>query len=143
MRCTSYYPVLMTDRVAETVAFYMTHFRFMPAFTSDWYVHLTSTEDPSVNVAILDSRHPTVPEGYRSAIAGTILNFEVEDVDAIHAIAQADGWTIVQPLRDEAFGQRHFITRDPAGTLIDIITPIAPSSDFAAAYTPDALARIG
>jgi hypothetical protein len=29
----SYYPVIMTDRVADTAAFYQTHFGFEPAFT--------------------------------------------------------------------------------------------------------------
>ncbi len=38
------------------------------------------------------------------------------------------------PLRDEAFGQRHFITRDPNGVLIDIIKPIPPSAEFAQQY---------
>ncbi|PFN00621.1 glyoxalase/bleomycin resistance/extradiol dioxygenase family protein, partial [Bacillus cereus] len=31
------------------------------------------------------------------------------------------------PLRNEEFGQRHFITSDPNGVLIDIITIIPPS----------------
>lgn len=38
-------------------------------------------------------------------------------------------------LRSEDFGQRHFIIADPDGVLIDIITPIAPSPEFAAQYT--------
>jgi hypothetical protein len=37
-------------------------------------------------------------------------------------------------LRDEAFGQRHFITRDPAGVMIDVIKVIPPSEEFAAQY---------
>lgn len=42
-------------------------------------------------------------------------------------------------LRDEDFGQRHFITRDPNGVLIDVIKPIPPSADFAALYASEAL----
>jgi len=134
MKMTSFYPVLMTQDVATTAAFYVKSFRFKPAFESDWYVHLTSIEDSAVNIAVLAHDHETVPEGYRSPVAGAILNFEVEDVDAIHAQAVAEGLPIVRELRDEAFGQRHFIMRDPAGTLIDVITPIQPSSEFAAQY---------
>ncbi len=37
-------------------------------------------------------------------------------------------------LRDEPFGQRHFITRDPNGVLIDVITPIEPSPEYAAQF---------
>jgi hypothetical protein len=41
----------------------------------------------------------------------------------------------VLPLRDEAFGQRHFIVRDPAGNLVDVIENIPPSEEFASAYS--------
>ena len=63
-----------------------------------------------------------------------ILNFEVEDVDAEYARLTAAGLPILQELRDEWFGQRHFITSDPTGVLIDIIKPIPASAEFAASY---------
>lgn len=44
------------------------------------------------------------------------------------------GLPITLPLRDEPFGQRHFIITDPAGTLVDVIKPIPPSPEFAAMY---------
>jgi hypothetical protein len=98
MMTTQYYPVLQVRDVANTAAFYVRHFDFVPMFEADWYVHLQSRHDPRVNLAILD-----------------------------------------KSLRDEAFGQRHFITRDPNGVLIDVIRPIPPDADFAAQYQPDAL----
>jgi catechol 2,3-dioxygenase-like lactoylglutathione lyase family enzyme len=66
------------------------------------------------------------------------LNFEVEDPDAAYAAAQKAGLPILVTLRDEAFGQRHFITEDPNGVLIDVIKPIPPSGEFASGYAPDA-----
>ena len=68
-----------------------------------------------------------------------ILNFEVEDVDAVHAEFQAAGIEMVKDIRSEDFGQRHFIVQDPNGVLIDIITPIPPSDEFAAQYSADSL----
>ena len=138
MKIASYYPVVMTDAVAETAAFYQRHFGFVPAFESDWYVHLTLDGDTSINLAILDGSHETIPVSGRGKVAGLILNFEVEDVDAEHARLAEAGLPILLPLRSEAFGQRHFITTDPNGVLIDIITPIAPSEEFAAQYTDEA-----
>lgn len=138
MKTTSYYPVIMTSDVAATAAFYRTHFGFVPLFEADWYVHLQSTADASVNLAILDYRHETVPEKARKSAQGMILNFEVEDPDAIYASAQKAGLPILVTLRDEAFGQRHFITEDPNGVLIDVIKPIPPSGEFASGYAPDA-----
>lgn len=139
MKCTSYYSVIMTGDVAGTAAFYQRHFRFTPLFTSDWYVHLQSSEDSAVTLAVLDWRHETIPAAARCRVQGLLLNFEVADVDAQHARLAAEGLPILKPLCDEAFGQRHFITADPNGVLIDVITPIPPSEAFAAQYDPAAL----
>ena len=134
MRNTEYYPVLMTEDVAGTVAFYRQHFPFEPAFAINWYVHLAWKNDPKVNLAVVDGRHDSIPDAARGSVSGLILNFEVEDVDAEHERLKASGLPIVQELRSEPFGQRHFIGRDPNGVLIDIITPIEPSPEFAALY---------
>lgn len=134
MRNTSYYPVLMTSDVAGTAAFYERHFRFTPAFAADWYVHLTSMDDPGTNLAILDYTHETIPAEGRTVVAGVILNFEVEDVDAEYARLVGEGLPMLIAVRSEPFGQRHFITRDPNGVLIDVITPIEPSPEYAAQF---------
>lgn len=138
MKITSYYPVILTSDVARTAAFYRTHFDFIAIFASDWYVHLQSSVDPSINLAVLNSQHETVPEQSRANASGVILNFEVEDPDSLYAQLKQAGLPILIPLRDEPFGQRHFITSDPNGVLIDIIKPIPPSAEFAQQYRADA-----
>lgn len=139
MKCTQYYPVIQTDDVAATTAFFVEHFRFNIGFESDWYCHLQSSEDPTVNVAILNGDHETIPEEGRGTSRGLILNFEVEDVDAVFARLKHSGLPILKPLTNEAFGQRHFITRDPNGVLIDVIKPIPPTQDFVDQYAAEAL----
>jgi catechol 2,3-dioxygenase-like lactoylglutathione lyase family enzyme len=135
MKCTQFYPVLMTERVEETARFYADHFRFKTLFDSDWYVHLQSGEDPSVNVAILQKDHPTIPTSRRGADArGLLINFEVDDVDREYDRVKASGLPILLTLRDEDWGQRHFITEDPNGVMIDVIKPIEPSEAFKAQY---------
>lgn len=141
MKSTSYYPVIMTADVQRTSDFYIGHFRFQALFKSDWYVHLQSTEDEHVTLAILDYRHETVPVTHRAPAKGLLLNFEVEDPDRLYAEAQAAGLPILKPISDEAFGQRHFITADPNGVMIDIIKPIPPSDEFAALYEATALPK--
>lgn len=134
MKITSYYPVVMTPNVTETAAFYVRHFRFEAVFESDWYVHLRSRDDDSINLAILDGNHETIPTEGRGRVSGLILNFEVEDPDAEYERLKNAGLPILHTLRDEVFGQRHFITADPNGVLIDVIKPIPPSPEFAAQY---------
>ena len=132
MKLTQYYPVLMVENVPEISTFYQTHFNFRSLFDSDWYVHLQSNTDESVNLAILQGDHETIPEAARGRASGILLNFEVEDVDSIYEELKSKDLPILLELRDEPFGQRHFITRDPAGVLIDVIKPIPPSAEFIA-----------
>ena len=141
MKTTSYYPVLMVDEVAPIAAFYVEHFGFRPIFESDWYVHLQSAEDEAVNLAILQGDHETIPAEGRGRAGGVLINFEVEDTDSLYERVKAAGLPILRTLRDEPFGQRHFITRDPNGVLIDVIKPIPPSEEFLKQFAPEAVGR--
>ncbi|GGX27114.1 glyoxalase [Streptomyces chryseus] len=132
---TSFYPVLCTERLRESVAFYTTLFGFETTYTSDWYVSLRRPEPPYYELALVDAGHATVPEAFRRTAQGLLLNFEVADVDAEYArLVTGAGLKPELDLRSEAFGQRHFIVADPDGVLIDVITPIAPTAGYAAAY---------
>ena len=139
MKTTSYYPVLMSDDVAATAEFFKQHFRFQALFENEWYVHLQSSEDKRVNLGIVQFDHETVPEAGRRVTQGLLLNFEVRDPDAIYERVQAAGLKILRTLRDEEFGQRHFIAQGPHGVLIDVIRPIPPSAEFAAQYVEGAV----
>jgi uncharacterized glyoxalase superfamily protein PhnB len=63
----------------------------------------------------------------------------VADVDAAQDRLVCEGVPVLMALRDEAFGQRHFMARDPNGVILDIIKPIPPSAGYAANYAPEAL----
>lgn len=136
---TSFYPVLLSANVPAAAAFYREHFGFRSLFIADWYVHLQSTQDATVNLAIVAQDHPTVPEVARGRSGGVILNVEVSSPDSHYHRLAAAGLTIALTLRDEDFGQRHFIVEGPDGVLIDVIQPIPPSTEYAALYAPQAL----
>lgn len=133
MQLSSFYPVLSTTKVLETRNFYTTHFGFTPTFEADWYVSLKFGD--RYELAILDYTHPTVPEAFRKPVQGLLLNFEVEDVDAEYErLIRGAGLPLQHDIRSEAFGQRHFITSDPNGVLIDVITVILPCEEFSKQY---------
>ncbi len=138
MKTTSYYPVIQVRDVQASARFYIDNLGFTALYDTDWYVHLQSKDDETVNLAILRYDHETIPEAGRKPSQGLILNFEVEDADAWFDRAQKAGLTILKALRDEEFGQRHFITQDHDGILIDIIKPIEPSAEHADNYTDSA-----
>ncbi|MFJ2533083.1 VOC family protein [Microbacterium maritypicum] len=132
MQITSFYPVLMVDDVATAARFYREELGFEVVFEADWYVSLRIDDG---ELAILDRAHETIPEGFREPVRGLLLNVEVRDAASEHArLVGEQGLPERLPLRDEAFGQRHFIIEAPGGVLIDVIEPIEPSPEFAAAY---------
>lgn len=137
MNLNSFYPVLAVNNVAASRDFYIKHFGFELTFEADWYVSLKLNQHPrQYELALVDYAHPTMPPAFRKPVQGLILNFEVEDVEAEYArLIKHAGLPLHLDIRSEEFGQRHFITADPNGVLIDVITVIPPSGEFAAQYT--------
>lgn len=129
MKTNSFYPVILTEQVASSATFYTEYFGFEKVYEADWYVSLRLAKgDIPFELALLDLTHPTIPAAYRKPAQGLILNFEVDDVDAEYQRLIVEGKLALElDIRDEEFGQRHFITRDPNGVLIDVIAIIPPS----------------
>ncbi|GLQ11313.1 glyoxalase [Devosia yakushimensis] len=132
MKMLNSYPLLQVDDVAATAAFYQAHLGFAPVFESDWYVHMRSSAREHIELAVIAYDHETIPEAGRKRTSGLLLSFEVEDAAQEYERLTEAGIPIAQPLRDEVFGQRHFIASDPNGILLDIITPIEPDAAWLA-----------
>jgi len=135
MKITSFYPVLATADVPHAQRFYQELFGFSPRYVSDWYVHLSHPSHEWVALALVAATHETVPVTGRVPARGVLVNFEVADASSEFERFTSAGVCILAPLKDEAFGQRHFIIQGPDGVMIDIIEPIPPTEEFAAAYS--------
>ncbi len=134
MKPQSIYPVIGTDQIAVSRDFYTRHFDFDIVFEADWYVSLKSSSNPAYELALLDYRHSSLPEAYRQPTRGVLINVEVTDVDEIYAQLKDNGLPMILELKSEEWGQRHFITCDPNGILIDVIQNIAPTGIYAEQY---------
>lgn len=136
MRTNSFYPVILTDKVEESSKFYTDFFGFEIVYNADWYVSLRKSKSSfPFELALIDSSHPTIPVAYKKSVQGLILNFEVEDVDKeYHRLIISENLPLKLDIRDEVFGQRHFITSDPNGVLIDVIKVIPPSQEESTQY---------
>lgn len=133
MHTHSLYPLIQVADVEVAARFYEHHLGFTRIFSSDWYVQLRATADHPFEVALIVYDHETIPPVGRGPTKAMILSLYVDDAAAEEARLAAAGVPIVQPLRDEVFGQRHFIATDPNGLFIDIITPIEPDPEWLAA----------
>ena len=134
MKPQSIYPVIGTDKIAASRDFYTRHFDFDITFEADWYVCLKSRHNPAYELALLDYRHPSLPEAYRYPARGVLINFEVSNVDDVYAQLKEDGLPMVLELKSEEWGQRQFITQDPNDILIDVIQNIPPAGEYAEQY---------
>lgn len=136
MQTSSLYPLLQVSDVEATARFYEAMLGFTRIFSSDWYVQLRAASEHPFEIALIGQDHDSIPEPARGPSKNVILSFYVDDAAAEYARLSGTGLTMVQPLRDEVFGQRHFIATDPNGILIDIITPIEPDPEWLAANSP-------
>jgi catechol 2,3-dioxygenase-like lactoylglutathione lyase family enzyme len=144
MALKSLFPVIITSRLVDARAFYVEHFGFRVVFEADWYVQLHGFRGegvPPMELAFMLPNVESQPALLHAAFsgAGVVLSFDVDDVGAIHERLMRAGALkeSVVTLRDEVWGQRHFLFKDPAGTLVDVFQMIPPSGEFASAYSGD------
>lgn len=126
----SLFPCICSGDVKKAEQFYVSLFGFNSVFSVDWYVQLQSPEDENLQLAFVKHDHPSVPEGYSSVPRGTIVTIETQDVDTLHQKAAKAGHRMVVNLRNEVWGQRHFMIEDPNGVLVDVVKMIEPDPAF-------------
>jgi uncharacterized glyoxalase superfamily protein PhnB len=104
-------PNIKSDRPAETRDFFVNLLGFDVAMDLGWVVTVASPENPSAQVTIIGNDDPAAPG----------ISVGVADVDAVHAEAVSRGFEIVYPLRDEEWGVRRFMLREPSGTVVNVV----------------------
>lgn len=119
-KITSILPDIASSDVAASRAFYTSLMGLDVAWEADWYVLLQGSDD-TVQLALVDRDHDSVPADYRKPPAGVLITFEVDDATELWTRAQELGLPVVLPLKDEEFGQRHFMVADPDGLLVDVV----------------------
>ena len=78
----------------------------------DWVVTVASPSNSSAQVTIIGNDDMAAPG----------ISVEVADVDAVHAKAVEQGYEVVYPIRDEEWGVRRFMLREPSGTVVNVLS---------------------
>ncbi|WP_225725161.1 MULTISPECIES: VOC family protein [unclassified Nocardia] len=105
-------PDIHTADLAASRAFYRL-LGFEEVMDLGWVVTMASPTNPTAQVILIDAKTEAPQPD---------MSVEVDDVDAIHAAAQAAGSEIVYPLRDEPWGVRRFFVRDPNGKIVNVVS---------------------
>jgi catechol 2,3-dioxygenase-like lactoylglutathione lyase family enzyme len=141
MNVRDLYPLITTPALFEARDFYVAHFGFDVAFQASWFVYLVGQPDGEsrgATLAFMHPNHPSIPPGPESFDGrGMIITIEVADATAVFDRLLTAGAPIIHPLTDEAWGQRRFMTRDPAGVLVDVVQQIDPEAGFWDRYIID------
>jgi predicted enzyme related to lactoylglutathione lyase len=105
-------PNIRAERPAETRDFFVDLFGFEVAMDLGWVMTVASPTDPSVQVTIISNDDMAAPG----------ISVGVPDVDAVHQKAVEQGLEIVYPLRNEEWGVRRFMLREPSGTVVNVVS---------------------
>jgi catechol 2,3-dioxygenase-like lactoylglutathione lyase family enzyme len=105
-------PNIKSELPAETRDFFVDLLGFEVAMDMDWVVTLVSPTNPSAQVTIVGNDDPAAPG----------ISVEVADVDAVHAKALEQGLEIAYSLRDEDWGVRRFMLREPSGMTVNVLS---------------------
>ena len=105
-------PNIKTERPAETRDFFVELLGFEVAMDLGWVMTLASPTNPSAQVTIISNDDMSAPG----------ISVGVDDVDAVHARAVEQGFEIVYPIRDEEWGVRRFMLREPSGTVVNVVS---------------------
>lgn len=134
MKVRDLYPLITTPALLEVRDFYVTHFGFDVLFEASWFVYLSGPADGETRgatLAFMSPEHPSNPPGPESFDGlGMILTVEVADAGALYEQLVAGGAPILHKLTDEDWGQRRFMTRDPAGVLVDVVQQTQPAEGY-------------
>ena len=118
---------IITEKLAESKAFYTQVLQFGVTFENDFYL-LLHTPNQEAEISFLLPNHPSQQPLFQKPFTqqGVYLTIEVENVDDYYYKLKEQGLPIAIDLREEPWGDRHFAIIDPNGIGVDIVTYSAP-----------------
>ena len=113
---------IVTEKLAETKAFYTQTLGFGVTFENEFYL-LLHTPNKEAEISFLLPNHPSQHPFFHKSFQGPGMYFtiEVDDVDKIYNELKKKDIAIKIEIRDEPWGDRHFAIEDPNGIGIDIV----------------------
>jgi uncharacterized glyoxalase superfamily protein PhnB len=125
------YPLITVTRLQESRDFFVRFFGMSIVFEASWVVMLAHEEGGSIGLGLMTADHPSQPPGPETfGGKGMILTFQVDDAASAYARLKGLGAPIVYDLKEEPWGQKRFMGRDPSGIGIDVVEQTEPAPGF-------------
>ena len=119
---------IITDKVQQSKEFYVRLFNAQVLYEGEggWFV-LLQVGNNELGFMLPDQ--PTQAAIFRQPFQGQglWLTLEVADVQPMYQHMIAQQQPVLQHIRDEPWGDRHFVIADPNGIGIDVVQRIAPA----------------
>jgi catechol 2,3-dioxygenase-like lactoylglutathione lyase family enzyme len=118
---------VLTQKLAESKAFYMNNLGFGVTFENEFYL-LLHTPNHEAEISFLLPNHPSQQPFFHKPFQGQgmYLTIEVDDVDKMYNDLKKKGVAIKIDIRNEPWGDRHFAIEDPNGIGVDIVKYAPP-----------------
>jgi uncharacterized glyoxalase superfamily protein PhnB len=124
------FPMIVVQDPGQAARWYRERLGFEAVASLGWYEHLRDTEGHELGflAAGLDGQ----PDSLSTASTGVgfALSFEVSDLEASWTAWGCRGDVLLGPTREE-WGQYHFLVRDAAGVVVDVIQAEAAAGQAA------------
>ena len=125
------FPVMVTPDLSAVKQFYEAVFGFNAVYYDpNFYLHLVSPST-GAQLGFLLPNHDTQPEFLHPIMSadGYVISLEVKDAAKAYAEAKDLNLSIAMHLKEEAWGQIHFMLQDPAGFRVDVVQHLEVSGN--------------
>ena len=117
------FPVLVTQDLTALKDYYQTNFGFESQFfDANFYLHLIHPNS-GIQLGFMAPAHASQPEFLHplASTQGMVISFEVPNAKAAYDALVTAGLDVVFEYKVEEFGLSHFMVKDPAGFVIDVV----------------------
>ena len=120
--------MLLCADVARARDFYVEHLGLKVNADIGWFVGLEHPDKPRevFEMSLCQHDHSSLPPSLQQPARGTVLAFEVDDVDATVARLRDAGVEVLSEVVDEPWGQRHAYLAAPDGVALDLFSLCPP-----------------
>lgn len=113
------FPLVVTDRLAETKAFYTEKAGFQIAFDMEHYLQVRYGDEEGPELAFAKSDSEALGKLPVFDGSGLMVSIPTKDADRKAREMQSHGVKLTSPPQTRPWGWRSFMTTDPNGVILD------------------------